>query len=353
MLNSLQILRFLAAACVVNYHLTWTFGTFGVDIFFVLSGFVIALVVQNKQEPRIFVINRISRIVPLYWVLTSLLLILILVKPQIIHESNAANANIVNFIRSLFFIPFYLGDETKPILKLGWTLNYEMLFYFLVCLSMVITRYSLIIASTVLSLLFISFAFIIEIKGFSSFFGNDIILEFILGIIAFKIYKSNFFLKIPISLFVFIIIISFSFMIYIQTTDPLKIKFIFGNLLESRFIFYGIPSFFLILSCVALEDYISKFKSTFISLLVSMGDASYATYLTHWYVIVGCRKILSEQLGLYNFYSVPGFIITFIACLITGQIVYKLLDKPMNIMLRAFLIKKFSLDKKNQKSDNK
>ena len=98
MLNSLQILRFIAAACVINWHITWTFGSFGVDIFFVLSGFVIALVVYNKREPGLFLINRVSRIIPIYWLLTSLLLILILVKPQIIHETTASNANFFNFV---------------------------------------------------------------------------------------------------------------------------------------------------------------------------------------------------------------------------------------------------------------
>ena len=50
MLQSLQILRLIAATSVVYYHITFTFGSFGVDIFFVLSGFVIALVVSNKQD---------------------------------------------------------------------------------------------------------------------------------------------------------------------------------------------------------------------------------------------------------------------------------------------------------------
>ena len=110
MLNSLQILRFIAAACVANYHIAFNFGTFGVDIFFVLSGFVIALVTLDKKDPKLFLINRISRIVPLYWLLTCLLLILILAKPQLVHESTVANTNVVSFISSLFFIPFSLCD---------------------------------------------------------------------------------------------------------------------------------------------------------------------------------------------------------------------------------------------------
>lgn len=339
MLKSLQILRFIAAACVVNYHNTFTFGTFGVDIFFVLSGFVIALVVNDKQEPTLFVINRISRIIPLYWLLTSLLLILILVKPQLVHESTIVNTNVVSFISSLFFIPFYLGDEMKPILSLGWTLNYEMLFYFLVWLSLILTRYSLIFASSILLSLFIFFAFIFEIEKFSLFFGNDIILEFILGIIAFKIYKSNFLYRIPISLCVFIIITSFSFMAFNESVGVLGNSF-------SRFIIYGIPSFFLVFSCVGLENYIGKFRPTFVSFFVNMGNASYATYLTHWYVISFSNTILSEQFGLYNFHSIIGAIITFIVALIVGQITYKFLDKPMNIIFRTTLINKFSSYKK-------
>ena len=65
-----------------------------------------------------------------------------------------------------------------------------------------------------------------------------------------------------------------------------------------------------------------------------MGDASYATYLTHWYVLVALRKIASEKLGLFDFYSPIGIFFTISIALIVGQITYKFADKPLNNLIK-------------------
>ncbi len=332
MLHSLQILRFIAATSVVYYHITFTYGSFGVDIFFVLSGFVIALVVYDKQDPLFFAISRISRIVPIYWLLTTLLLILIFIAPKLVHESSAANANFFNYLRSLFFIPFFEDKEMKPILQLGWTLNYEMIFYAITWISLLLSRKSLILTSTILVLLFFAFSFLIKNNMASSFFGNDIILEFILGIIAFKIYSTSFLKRISAILLFLILIFSYCLMIYFQIKD----------LTTSRLLFYGLPSCLIILSCVGLENKILEVKNEIISFLVSMGDASYSTYLTHWYVIVACRKIFSERLKIIDFYSPFGVLLTLIFSLIVGQLIYKYADRPMNYSLKKYLLNNLS-----------
>lgn len=328
MLQSLQILRFIAATSVVYYHITFSIGSFGVDIFFVLSGFVIALVVFNKQNPILFAISRISRIIPIYWLLTTFLLLIILLAPKLVHESSVNNANLFNYIRSLLFIPFFDGKEMKPILQLGWTLNYEMIFYTLTFISILLTRNSLIFVSSLLIVIFFVFSYIIESQLASSFLGNDIILEFVLGIIAFKIYSTSFLKRFSSFLLILILIFSYCLMIYFQIED----------LAKSRLLFYGLPSFIIILCCVTLEDYISNTKTKLTTILVNMGDASYSTYLTHWYVVVACRKILSEKLEIYNFFSPFGVIITLIISLIVGQVVYEFADKPMHLGLKKYLI---------------
>ena len=71
-LHSIQILRGLAALSVVYFHMTLVeksspfpkFGSYGVDIFFVISGFIISLIVSNGVKPVEFAINRIARIAP-------------------------------------------------------------------------------------------------------------------------------------------------------------------------------------------------------------------------------------------------------------------------------------------------
>ena len=105
----------------------------------------------------------------------------------------------------------------------------------------------------------------------------------------------------------------------------------------NRFIKYGIPSFALVLCSVQLESIFKNSQTYTTRLLVSMGDASYATYLTHWYVLVTLRKIASEKLGLFDFYSPIGVFFTLSTVLLVGHIAYKLADKPLNKLIKDLL----------------
>jgi peptidoglycan/LPS O-acetylase OafA/YrhL len=75
--HSIQILRAVAVSSVVYLH-TLTlplFGNFGVDLFFVISGFVMCMVIkQRKPRPGAFLLDRITRIVPTYWLVTTMVL---------------------------------------------------------------------------------------------------------------------------------------------------------------------------------------------------------------------------------------------------------------------------------------
>jgi exopolysaccharide production protein ExoZ len=92
------------------------------------------------------------------------------------------------------------------------------------------------------------------------------------------------------------------------------------GLVQNQLLFFGVPSFLLVLCCVGLEDFLSKkSESVVLSAIVSVGDASYSTYLTHWFVVVACRKLLSERFELYDFYSPIGVFLTVSACLLVGH----------------------------------
>ena len=141
-LDSIQALRGLAAAYVVVYHsgltlggpdatvLAWITANFikrghvGVDVFFVISGFIIAWVaVLARPRPESalsFVIRRVCRLAPPYWTMSALHgLLLNPVTPAV-------------FAASLAFIPTDAAHAPYygyPALYVGWSLNYEMAFY--------------------------------------------------------------------------------------------------------------------------------------------------------------------------------------------------------------------------------
>lgn len=114
-LLSIQYLRAVAAIAVVIHHtgLVYTFVTqSGVDVFFVVSGFIMMRVSGNESSSVRFGLVRITRIVPLYWAVTLLVALL-------------AQQPAARLISSLFFWP----ESDLPILFQGWSLNLEMSYY--------------------------------------------------------------------------------------------------------------------------------------------------------------------------------------------------------------------------------
>ena len=136
-IESIQILRFIAAFSVMMVHLPiFSFGIWGVDIFFVISGFIMMYV--TDKDYKFFFVKRLIRIVPLYWILTVGVFIIALINPDFL---NNTSANIKHLIKSMLFIPFDKnGIGHFPILFLGWTLNFEIIFYLLFALSIFISK---------------------------------------------------------------------------------------------------------------------------------------------------------------------------------------------------------------------
>ena len=136
--SHLQQLRAIAALMVVLYHArmphypTWNgheFGTLGVDLFFVISGFVIYWVTRRETSFRRYLLRRLVRIVPLYWMLTLLMAAAVLLAPQLFKQTVF---ELAHFLKSLAFVPTVNPsrlNEITPLLTPGWTLNYELFFY--------------------------------------------------------------------------------------------------------------------------------------------------------------------------------------------------------------------------------
>ena len=116
-LQSIQALRAVAASSVILVHIPFVGrGTFGVDIFFVISGFIICYISSLNADD--FLLKRIFRIVPLYWLGTCGVFLVALLMPTLL---NATTANLTNLAKSLFLIPYRREDGSVfPMLFLGW-----------------------------------------------------------------------------------------------------------------------------------------------------------------------------------------------------------------------------------------
>src|SRR5580698_4620797 len=147
----IQMLRGLAALMVVFHHATqwwadyvdqvnshyaWGSGASGVDIFFVISGFVMAVSTigrEHKTHPaRSFLERRLIRVAPLYWLATALILAKTLIvnsHPELGNGPHASATSLSYIFSSFLFIPYRNSVGTiQPLLLVGWTLSYEMFF---------------------------------------------------------------------------------------------------------------------------------------------------------------------------------------------------------------------------------
>lgn len=262
---SIEVLRFLAAMAVVFVHLpTVEVGHFGVDVFFVLSGFVMMLSTA-KGHDRFFT-KRLIRIVPIYYALTLGVWLLAAVAPDLLNNTVADPGEL---LQSLLFIPFDKnGTGHKPVLFLGWTLNYEMYFYALFALSLrwAPAQRSLLTAAT-LALVYVL------CLGRSDYpwaaYGDPVVFEFVLGMALYEATEAR-------RRGVAAVLVVGSLLLAALTPD----------LLAHRLLLYGLPSVVFVGLALRLAG-----GRPMPRLLVALGGASYALYLTHPYVIQFFDKV--------------------------------------------------------------
>lgn len=322
-LTSIQLLRAVAAMSVVFFHMETVpqLGIFGVDIFFVISGFVMAMVTSQNTAPGAFLLSRIIRIVPLYWILTTALAVVILVEPTLILSTTF---NLVNYLKSLFFIPYFKESGLlQPFLFVGWTLNYEMLFY--VCMTtglLVSRRWHIQITVALLFVLYLIFGRFSQSPLLTEFFGNLKIFEFVIGIAAYFTCHARVVRRIPAGWLVAICVACLGGMSYLEVVCP-NIDDLFR---------FGIPSFFLLVAAVQLEPLARTQALRWIA--TTIGDSSYAIYLSHAYVIALMLRVFLKQGEWLKSHYFLAVLIATAGSAIIGGLIYVGIDKPMHRYLK-------------------
>jgi len=205
MLAHIQILRFLAAAAVVAFHVwgiapdhinvpadTPTFGLWhfghGVDLFFVISGFIIYYATQasaargKELSPSAFLRRRIERIVPLYAFAILAMTVLAAALPAIFGAPGWYTPSHV--LKSLAFVSFTDGE--MPVVFVGWSLEYEMYFYLALAALMALTKdaWRAVVVAFCGMVMIGRIPGVADALGHYAFFTDPLILEFIFGVIA-------------------------------------------------------------------------------------------------------------------------------------------------------------------------
>ena len=136
----LDIFRALSALLIFLYHslIFGEHGFMGVEILMVLCGFTAMLSSSRLEHRNEFLVKRIVKVVPLYWALTLVMFVLILIMPSL---SIMSVASVPDLVRSMLFIPFTNAKGVKaPILSLGWMLEYQMLLFILFAIAIAVSK---------------------------------------------------------------------------------------------------------------------------------------------------------------------------------------------------------------------
>jgi len=326
-LQSLTVLRAVAATSVIFFHIMaptgHTFGEFGVDIFFVLSGFVIALVLDSpNMTARRFLADRIARIVPLYWVLTFGVFAGTFIAPSLF---NSTTATFGNLLKSLLFIPYRKESGLIfPMLFVGWSLNYEMMFYVVTTVSLMLTRrHRLLLASALIFVIFCAGKTSGTHDVIAGFYSYQRIFEFPLGFVAYRLWKLR--TRIKPALAGGMAVAAYAWMAYVD----------WHGLSDAHLLYFGIPAFLLVASSLSLESTMGSGLLTKGAIFV--GDASYAIYLSHPYCVEAGRKLLPMAIDGFDATAPVGVVVIIIVATAVGGTLYWFVDRPLHRSARRLL----------------
>ena len=343
-LPSLQILRFAAASMVLAHHLLLEIATprlampvsdpigfewsIGVDIFFMVSGFIMCFLTWGhfgeKGYWAEFLRRRFVRVVPLYWLFTSLMLALIVLAPQVISHSDVSAGRIVS---SYLFYPWpRAGGDVYPILGLGWTLNYEMLFYLAYAAALLFPRRLGLCGITARFLLATTFGRFAPAGWVALRFWTDpIILEFLLGVLLGWAYLRGWRLGWVARATLIVTGVGLSVaMTRLGLTNHVD-----------RDLWGGAPAF-LIAAGAVLGQRAARVGplGPVTRLFVLCGDASYALYLSHMFILRALTTVWAKShLHHPMAYLVCGMVLSTAAAV--G--VYLWVERPVLSLLKRFI----------------
>lgn len=358
MFLNIQVLRGIAATLVVWVHTQDVIplefipgkirevGYGGVDLFFVISGFIMVFATSNRAvTPQSFLLKRFLRVAPLYYLVTLFVVMLCLVRPALFKSTTI---ELETLYKSFLFIPFEKShDRIYPIYPLGWTLNYEMFFYCLFSIAMFIELPKRVFAlATVLLALSGIGLFVSGIGDYgviAYFYTRPVILDFVLGtIIAICLLRRD---KMPVSflkIFYPVLLlgcISFFFSGFVLHASQSPVTPTTDTLLR-----FGLPSALIVASLVGLERLGHTVSNEF---LRHVGDASYSIYLTHYFIVEGLSPLVIRTI------TGPTFLLlaalgTIAASVLFGMLVYRLIERPLagDFRYYSFLGRKLDLVKK-------
>jgi len=313
-LYGIQYLRALAALAVVVFHAAersgyaFAIGAAGVDVFFVISGFIMWVIVERRPvSPGRFLLDRIRRIVPVYWLATGVMVAGALAGlfPNLVLTAGHVAA-------SLAFVPARSpsSGEIWPVLVQGWTLNYEMFFYLVFAACLALPRRLRLPGMAGLFGMLVALGLLVESDApLFLVYTRPIILEFVAGMLIARLWLDK---RVPSRPLAFALVglglAGFAAIGVLRlpfdegTCGPLACALVYGTVALEKH--RGIPR---------------------LALPVVLGDASYSVYLWHTFAI----SVTAKAGTLLGMPPALIFILSICAGLALGLVAYRLIERPL------------------------
>lgn len=333
---SIQHLRWFAATLVVMRHTLGHFpdeltfrhyltrsGEFGVDIFFVISGFILWYIsAQSRPRPVPFLLNRITRIYPPYWFFTIAMVATAIVLPK---AFRFAYVKPLFVEKSLLLFPAWhpILHDINPVLPIGWTLQYEAFFYLLFAVLLLLPPSRRLLGNLAALVLLVTLGRLIHFTSPPLHVYTDLpLLEFGAGMVIGALYEKRRLVRSSVGVAMAGIALIWMY--------PMT-KFV-GT--SYRPLAWGPPAALLVYGILSAE-YGTR-TAWNLRLLELLGDASYSLYLCHLFALGALRMVWKPfpQFGTTAcvLYVLAGISLS----TILGLLSHIYLEKPLvNAMRRA------------------
>lgn len=287
----------------------------GVDLFFILSGFIIPYITYRKiKNIRTFIKERLRKIIPIYWFLTLAVFIIFLLFPE---KINSTGREI-----SLFNSLFLLQTTDTYLLQVAWTLGYIVFFYFIYSIGFFFKGEMKLFIPISIIIGLVAIGSIYKYEGdYYLFATRGLLLEFAFGICIYYLFISN---RLVFNRYIafLMIFISVSLYLYLNTVNGFGVRFLDN----------GVPSALLFIAILNFESFFKSIHSTLFGVTINkLGNSSYSLYLTHP-LILTALSIIFVKLHLSQYGIFFSFALYFCS-LIIGYLVFIYLEKPLNKIL--------------------
>lgn len=336
-----QVLRGMAATMVVCHHYVaaqakrgmtsgqeFLFGGAGVDIFFVISGFIMTISQSDAIGPRparVFLLRRLLRIAPLYWMLTATAYSLATVAAGMVNAEFSAR----KFIMSMLFLPYSAGTIDMGahgyrayVLPMAWTLTFEWWFYLLFALALALGMRPLA------RLGFIACCFIagmIAGIGFSlsapllQVLSSPLLLEFLLGCVVAVLYLHDIRLK------------NWQAMLLALAAATVLVDAVQDSA-ATRLLTWGVAAFVLVAAAV-LTNEAKVTPSIALRPLIRLGDISYSLYLSHFFTLALFVRMQKHLTPLGDGFGVPSILVFLLLAWNVAALCHRFIEEPARTIL--------------------